>query len=135
MRISRVMFGGASLLVLLSLFGLGTSCGDEKRKVKIAGVPCDTSVDVDPATGVKQVDIYVCENTTVTWKAGSGVTTFTVYFKNHKCPFQNHDCKNINQDNPTSKPMDKQPHLTVFDYGIIVNGESFDPHVVGGGGS
>jgi hypothetical protein len=134
MRISRVMFGGASLLVLLSLFGLGTSCGDEKHKVDSYRVKCDTSVDVDPSTGVKQVDIYVCENTTVTWKAGSGVTTFTVHFKNHKCPFIG-GCKNINQDHPTSGLMDKQPNLIVFDYGIIVNGESFDPHVVGGGGS
>jgi len=130
------MFIGASLLVLLSLFGLGTSCGDEKSKVKSFSVKCDTSVDVDPtnANGVNPVDIYVCANSPVTWKAAKGVH-FTVFFKNHKCPFHG-GCRDINQDSPTSGRMnDVGTTLTVFDYGISIEGDVFDPHVVGGGGA
>jgi hypothetical protein len=33
-------------LVLLSLFGLGTSCGDEKTKVQLIRVSCAPNVDV-----------------------------------------------------------------------------------------
>jgi hypothetical protein len=72
----------------------------------------------------------------VTWKLKQGVTLhFNVFFKNHKCPFE-HGCKDINQDNPQSNAMrDLGATLTVFDYGISIDGDVFDPHVVGGGGS
>lgn len=137
MRVSRLRFGGASLLVLLMTFGLGTSCGDEKPKAKVARFACPSNVDVnlDPTNGVSPLDIYVCPLSTVTWKAANGVA-FTVFFKNHKCPFKGPGaCKNINQDHPTSKPMDDNlKPLTVFDYGVSIDGELFDPHVVGGGG-
>jgi hypothetical protein len=135
MRVCRVVFSGASLLVLLALFGLGTSCGDEKSKVQLIKVSCPPNVDVtlDPANGPMPPDIYVCKGSTVSWNAPQGVN-FTVFFKNHKCPF-NGGCKKINQDNKTSGTMkDQGPNLTVFDYGVSIDGELFDPHVVGGGG-
>jgi hypothetical protein len=63
MRVCRVVFSGASLLVLLALFGLGTSCGDEKSKVQLIKVSCPPNVDVtlDPANGPMPPDIYVCK--------------------------------------------------------------------------
>lgn len=133
MPVSLLRFGGVGLLVLLMVFGLGTSCGDEKPKAKFVSLTCDpnTKVDVDGTTGVIPTDIYACDNTTVTWVAHGH--KFIVYFKNHKCPFKG-GCKDIDQDHPTSNPVEKQAHLTVFDYGILVDSESFDPHVVAGGG-
>ena len=135
MHLSRLALSGAGLLVLFSTFSLGTSCGDEKSKLEVVRLACqpNVTVKVDPASpsGVQPTDIYVCENSTVTWQANAS-TNFTVFFKNHKCPFDK-GCK-IDQTHPTSGKMLHLPYLTVFDYGVSIEGDVFDPHVVGGGG-
>jgi len=132
MHFSRVMFGGASLMLLLLLFGLGISCGDEKPRKNSVYLSCQTTVQVNPTNGADPLDIYICPNSTVTWNANGH--KFTVIFKHKQCPFKD-GCKNIDQDHPSrSTPSEKPPVLTVYDYEILVDGELFDPHVVGGGG-
>jgi hypothetical protein len=132
MHFSRVMFGGASLFALCLLFAVETSCGDEKPRYKEVRLQCTTSLDVNTTTGVSLVDAYICSGTTVTWNANGH--KFTVFFKNKQCPFAG-GCKDINDQHPTSTTVIKFTLLTVYDYGIIVDGDVFDPHVVGGGGS
>jgi hypothetical protein len=131
MYFSRIMFGGASLLVLAMFLALPTSSADVKPQLARLTIPCTTTLNVDPNNGVDVVDAYVCENDAVTWIANGH--TFHVFFK-HKCPFSP-NCKGITDKNPTSGKMKHNANLTVFDYGIVVDDDVFDPHVVGGGGN
>jgi hypothetical protein len=134
MRSSRVLFGGASLSALLLLLALGTSCRDQKPKHKSVLVACMTTVTVDPTTpsGVVPEDIYVCPNTNVTWNANGH--KFVVFFKKKHCPFTT--CKFIDDQHAVSSTVVSMTVLTVYDYGILIDGDQlFDPHVVGGGGN
>jgi hypothetical protein len=133
MHFSRSMFGGASLFALCLLFAVETSCGDEKPRYKEVRLQCTTSLDVNTTTGVNLVDAYICSGTTVTWNAKGH--KFAVFFKDKtKCPFTN-GCRGINDQHPTSSTVINMTLLTVYDYGIVVDDDVFDPHVVGGGGS
>jgi hypothetical protein len=84
--------------------------------------------------GVDPVDIYACPNSRLTWDL-NGHNTFQAIFKRKECPFKDvGSCRNINQDHPTSScDVKDYLDLTVFDYEILVDGELYDPHVVGGG--
>jgi hypothetical protein len=132
MYLSRVIFRVVSLSVLLIFLALQTSSGDEKPQYVQVKLKCTTSLNVDPNQGVDQRDIYVCENAKVTWNANGH--TFHVFFKNNQCPFQG-GCNGISDQHPTSTPVKHFTALTVFDYGIVVDDNVFDPHVVGGGGN
>jgi hypothetical protein len=125
------MFCGVSLFAICLLFAAETSCGDEKPQYRELRIACTTKLDVT-STGVSLVDAYVCAGTTVTWNANNH--KFTVFFKNKQCPFTG-GCKGINDQHPTSTPVKKDTVFTVYDYGIVVDDDVFDPHVVGGGGS
>ncbi len=110
-----------------------TSSGDEKPRYKELRLPCTTSLDVNATTGANPVDAYICSGTTVTWNANGH--KFTVFFKSKKlCPFTN-GCKGINDQHPTSSTVINTTLFIVYDYGIVVDDDVFDPHVVGGGGS
>jgi hypothetical protein len=115
----------------------GTSGCKETPKVagkKTIPIPCDTTIDVDPSQGVKEQAVYVCEGDTVAWD-GHGAT-FVVQFKNES-PFNSGGTVGSNSmtfDNKylsgVAKRYDK---LRVYEYKITVNGQAFDPQVVGGG--
>jgi hypothetical protein len=111
---------------------LGTDRGQEKTMYVKLTVPCTTTINVTQ-TGVDVPDAYVCKNTKVTWKAPDDLI-FHVIFK-HDCPFTS-GCRQIDNQHPTAGPLIELPTstLTVFDYGITVNGKLFDPHIIGGGG-
>jgi len=133
MNFSRVMFGGASLSMMLLFLPMKSSSADDNKPTLVElRLPCTTSLDVDPNQGVVQIDVYICENTKVTWKANGH--TFNVFFKKNQCPFQG-GCRGISDQHPTSTPVKHMTSLTVFDYGIVVDDQVFDPHVVGGGGN
>ena len=130
MYLSRVMFGGASLSVLLMFLPMKSSSADEKPNFASLTVPCTYTIDVDPSQGVKQIDAYICHDTQVTWVANGH--KFHVFFKKGLCPFKD-GCKGISDQKPTSSMVKKYKDLIVFDYGIVVDDDAFDPHVVGGG--
>lgn len=127
----RVIFRIASLSVLLIFLALQTSSGDEKAKSVEVRLTCTTSLNVDPNQGVDLVDVYICDNTQVTWNANGH--DFHVFFKKGKCPFIG-GCKGINSQHPMSGVVKTHLTLVVYDYGIVVDDDVFDPHVVGGGG-
>jgi hypothetical protein len=130
MYFSRVMFGAASLSVLLMFLPMKSSNADDKPTVVKLTLPCTTTLNVDPNQGVDLVDVYICEKTQVTWNANGH--TFHVFFKKNQCPFQG-GCRGISDQHPTSTPVKYLKAFTVFDYGIVVDDQVFDPHVVGGG--
>ena len=134
MYFPRIMFGVATLSVLSMFLALKTSSADDVApKFATLTAPCTFTIDVgDPNNGVKQIDAYICSGTQVTWVANGH--KFHVFFKKGLCPFQN-GCKHINDQQPTSSKVNNYPYLTVFDYGIVVDDDVFDPHVVGGGGN
>jgi hypothetical protein len=129
MYLSRVIFCVVSLSVLLMFLALQTSCGDEKPQVVKLTLTCTTSLNVDPNKGVDRVDAYICDGTKVTWNANGH--DFHVFFKK-KCPFQE-GCRHIDNQHPYGT-LKAHTTLTVYDYGIRVDDDAFDPHVVGGGG-
>lgn len=134
MYFSRVVFGSASLLVLLSILTLGTGgCSERSPKLISKKIDCVTKITVDPTSGVDthQKAVYVCGGDTVKWDAHHGVT-FTVHFPG-ACPFN--PCPDITEAQPTAIVATQTADLTVYKYTITVNnGSPFDPHVVGGGG-
>src|ERR1700693_6342012 len=101
MYFSRVMFGGASLLVLSMFLALQTSSADATRKVARLSLACTTTINIDPTqpNGVDLTDAYICSGTKVTWVANGH--KFHVFFKKHECPFLP-NCKNITDGNPKS---------------------------------
>jgi hypothetical protein len=131
MYFSRIMFGGASLSVLSMFLALQTSSADVKPKYAHLSLACTTTLNVDPNQGVDMVDAYICSGTPVKWEANGH--TFHVFFKKGLCPFRN-SCKGITEKNP-SRVVKNIAGFTVFEYGIVVDDDVFDPHVVGGGGN
>ena len=134
MYFSRVMFGSASLLALFLLSALETSGRDEGAKTIQFLVPCTTTIDVDPNQpgGVNPPDAYICTGTNVNWRANKH--KFKVFFKNGKCPFST-NCRGINDQQTSVNTVGSFTAFTVFSYGILVDDDWFDPHVVGGGGA
>jgi len=131
MSFSRVISRLAALLVLLSLLAFPTSYGQQKVPDYVQlKVTCMTTLNVNLQTGVDVPDAYVCKNTKVTWKANDHI--FFVFFK-HDCPFTTNGCKEIDNAYPTAGPIASDT-FTVYDYGIVVDGKLFDPHIIGGGG-
>jgi hypothetical protein len=143
MYISRVVFGGASLFVLLLILTLGTGgCsknapeGGSKSPMLTKKIDCVKNITVDPTSGVDthQKAVYVCGGDTVKWDAHHGVT-FTVHFPPGPgaCPFN--PCPDITDTQPTAIVATQPADLTVYKYTITVNnGSPIDPHLVGGGG-
>jgi hypothetical protein len=131
MAFHRIMSGIAGLAVLISFLALPTSCGEEKQMFVQFKVPCTTTLNVNTQTGVDVVDAYVCKNTTVTWQANDH--TFCVVFK-HGCPFGPKGCNQIDNQHPSAKVAVTSTTPTVYDYGILVDGQLFDPHIIPGGG-
>jgi hypothetical protein len=126
----RIISGMTGLFVLLGFLALPTSCVQEKNMYAQLKIACTTTLNVNSQTGVDVVDAYVCKNTKVTWNANDHV--FFVVFK-HDCPFGLNGCKEIDNQHPTAGPIASDT-LTVYDYGILVDGKYFDPHIIGGGG-
>ena len=89
---------------------------------------CKTAINVTD-TGVDTPDAYVCKNSKVTWNANGHI--FVVFFKKD-CPFGQGGCKEIDNKYPTAGPITTTT-LTIYDYGIVVDGKLFDPHIIGGG--
>jgi hypothetical protein len=126
MSFGRIILSVAGLSVLISLLVLPTRC-DQEKDVLRPTLTCITNINVQDA-GVDQPDAPVCENTKVTWSANNH--DFVVFFKS-ACPFP--DCKHINNLHPTTGPMQHVSQFTIFDYGIVIDGKLYDPHIIGGG--
>lgn len=131
----RVVFGGASLFVLILILTLGTGgCSKNSPRFTSKKIDCVTKITVDPTNGVDthQKAVYVCDGDTVKWDASHGVT-FKVHFPPSACPFN--PCPDITDAQPTAIVATQPADLTVYKYTITVNnGTPIDPHVVGGGG-
>ena len=127
MSFRRIISSIAGLFVLFSFLALPTDCGQVKTEYAQLRVTCTTTITV-MQTGVDEPDAYVCKNATVTWNANGH--DFVVIFK-HDCPFPS--CKKIDNQHPTAGPIKDVQKLTVFDYGIVIDGTLYDPHIIGGG--
>jgi|KBSMisStandDraft_5_1062788.scaffolds.fasta_scaffold2252477_1 hypothetical protein len=130
MSFSRIISTCTGLLVLISLLASPTSCDQGKTTYYQLKVACTTMLNVNSQTGVDLADAYVCKNTKITWNANDHI--FFVFFK-HDCPFGANGCKEIDNQHPTAGPITSDT-FTVYDYGIVVDGKLFDPHIIGGGG-
>lgn len=131
MSVNRTILSIAGLSVLFSFLALPTDCGQQKSEVYKLTVTCTTQINVTP-TGVNVPDAYVCKNTKVTWVANGHI--FSVGFKNGVCPFQGQGaCKEIDNKQPTAGPIKDTSTPVTYDYGIVVDGQLFDPHIIGGG--
>ena len=134
MSINRIISSIAGLSVLFSFLALPTDCGQQKQDSYKVTVNCTTKITVtgQPPAGVDVPDAYVCKNTKVTWVANDHI--FSVGFKNGVCPFQGQGaCKEIDNNKPTAGPIKDTATPVVYDYGIVVDGQLFDPHIIGGG--
>jgi len=129
MSFYRIVLSIAGLCVLFSFLALPTSCGEEKQVYVLKAV-CTTKINVDPNTGVDIQDAYVCKNNKVTWVDNGHI--FFVFFKKD-CAFGPGGCKQIDNQHPTAGPIKYTTNSTVYDYGIVVDGKPFDPHIIGGG--
>lgn len=136
MRVSRIILWAlAGLFAVVLLLALGTTGCRPRFVPPPAGtknVKCTTKIIVDPTKdqGVDHKAVYVCDGDTLEWDNPHSAT-FTVSFPSGDCPFNS--CADITDSNP--RPFKTLPAgLTVYKYTITVNGTSYDPHVVGGGG-
>ena len=131
MSVNRIISSIAGLSVLFSFLALPTDCGQQQKpNTYTFTVPCTTIINVT-STGVDVKDAYVCKNTKVTWVAHDHI--FSVGFKNGVCPFQGTGgCKEIDNKQPTAGPI-KDDATGIYDYGIVVDGLLFDPHIIPGG--
>lgn len=131
-------------LVLALILG-ASSCNKEEpqeggKKPRVAGnFPCgDKPVKVktgDPKQFATPEAVYVCDGDVVTWDPADDVQTFEVEFKNDY-PFEGTPKKFHKGDGKSPKTKHQKPGLTVYEYKITVNGQSFgDPQVIGGGGT
>jgi hypothetical protein len=129
-------------LVLVVVLG-ASSCNKEPeeggKKPKVAfGFQCgDKTVTVDvpvpPATTPATPEaVYVCEDDVVTWAPTANVQTFEVEFKK-EYPFSGNKKKFDKRDPKSPKTKHQNPGLTVYEYKLTVNGQVYDPQVVGGG--
>ena len=132
MSLYRILLGIAGLIVVFALLALPTSCsqGSQEKYARFQ-VPCTKTIDVTD-TGVNPPDAYICKGDKVTWNANNHV--FTVFFKKD-CPFGKGNCKEIDNKYPTAGPIvaTSSTTPTIYDYGIVVDGNLFDPHIIGGG--
>jgi hypothetical protein len=131
MSLYRIVPGITGLSLLFALLALPTSCSQDKGHYEVKfQVACTTTINVTD-TGVDVQDAYVCKNTKVTWKANNHI--FVVFFKKD-CPFVS-GCKEIDNQKPTAGPLiaSSSTTPTVYDYGIVVDGKAYDPHIIGGG--
>ena len=129
MNLYRIVLSIAGLFVLVALLALPTSCSQDKTQFVQVKFACVTTINVLD-TGVDIGDAYVCKNGKVTWNANNHV--FTVFFKNKTCPFQS-GCKEIDNQKPTAGPIIYTTNTTIYDYGIVIDGTAYDPHIIGGG--
>jgi hypothetical protein len=129
MSLARIILGIAALSIVFSLLASPSGCGQEKTIYFQLKIACTTTLNVNSQTGVDVPDAYVCKNNKVTWNANDHI--FFVFFK-HDCPFGPGGCKQIDNQHPTAGPITSNT-LTVYDYGIVVDGKVFDPHIIGGG--
>jgi len=128
----RIVLSFAGLCVLFSCLALPTSRSEDKQVYVQLRFACVTTVNVTD-TGVDIPDAYVCKNGKVTWNANNHI--FFVFFKKD-CPFSGPGaCKEIDNQHPTTSPITDTTTPTVYDYGIVVDGKVFDPHIIGGGGN
>jgi len=131
MSVNRIISSIAGLSVLFSFLAMPTNCGQQKSETYKFTVTCTTTINVT-STGVDVSDAYVCRNTKVTWVANDHI--FSVGFKNGVCPFQGQNaCKEIDNKYPTSTLIKDTTSTVIYDYGIVVDGKLFDPHIIGGG--
>jgi hypothetical protein len=128
MSLYRIVLGITGLSLLVSLLALQTSCSEEKGQYVQVKFACKTTITVTD-TGVDTSDAYVCSGNKVTWNANNHV--FTVFFKNG-CPFVS-GCKEIDNQKPTAGPIKSTTDLTIYDYGIVIDGKLYDPHIIVGG--
>ena len=130
MSFARIILGIAGLSVVFSLLASPTGLSQEKTMYAQIRLACTTSINVNSQTGVDTPDAYVCKNDKVTWVANGH--TFCVFFK-HDCPFVGpNGCKQIDDQHPKSGQVASDT-FEVYDYGIVVDGKVFDPHIIGGG--
>jgi hypothetical protein len=123
------------LLVLLGATGCNKEKQGEKMKVVFSFDCGDKTVTVDVAPNFVSPDpVYVCEGDVVTWEPADDVRvkTFEVEFKND-FPFDGPAKKFHKDDRKSEKTKKQKPGLTYYPYKITVNGQVYDPQVVGGG--
>ena len=131
-RCGAAVWFGAVLLVMWGVSGCG------KKEVKGPAVQCGNKtvtvgVPVPPATTPATPEaVYVCEDDVVTWAPAGNVETFEVEFKKDY-PFVGNAKKFHKGDPPSPKTKKQKPGLTVYEYKLTVNGQPYDPQVVGGG--
>src|SRR5438128_9811889 len=126
MSFYRIFLSIAGLCVLALFLALPTSCGEEKQMYVQFKVVCTTTLNVNSDTGVDITDAYACKNSKVTWNANNHI--FFVFFKKD-CPFGPDGCKEIDNQHATAGPIKPVTTLTIYDYGIVVDGKVFDPHI------
>jgi hypothetical protein len=150
MRPARIMLSvPAVLFALLLLLALGAAGCGRQPKVNVPGqrtLKCsNTTITIDPNAkhGVDKDAIYVCEDpgyNQVNWTAvqGAGVTSFSITFKEN-CPFTSGCTASITNNTPQTVAPQPADHVVVYKYILAVTTASgtqtFDPHVVGGGGN
>lgn len=126
----RVRASVVGRFALTLLFTLGAiAC---KQKIPRITFPCgDQTVDVNTNNGAQPQAVYVCAGDTVTWRASGH--TFLVEFKKDS-PFEDNGKRFDNQHSKSDKAK-HSTELTVYEYRITVDGNPFDPQVIGGGGN
>ncbi len=132
MHTIAVRCGAASRFGLVLLLIMGASgCAKQPRLAKkTKPVPCDTTVNVDPAAGALPQAVYLCEDDTLTWNPNGH--QFVVEFKNGS-PFEPPQTK-FDNGHASGKAKHTYSQLTVYEYRITVDTTHvFDPQVVGGG--
>jgi hypothetical protein len=104
--------------------GFTFNCGDKTVTVDVPVPPTTTPATPEAA--------YVCEDDVVTWAPAANVQTFEVEFKKDY-PFVGNKKKFHKGDPPSPKTKKQKPGLTVYEYKLTVNGQPYDPQIVGGG--
>ena len=136
MHLSRVTFGSVGLSVLLLLVPKQSSGDKDDQRTVTLTINCETRFDASiTSPGVTQdpPDIYVCEGQKVRWYANGH--TIIVTFKN-KSPFVDHQTafKASGTEFVESDKMDHFDHIQGFPFSINVDGHTYDPQIIGGGG-
>ena len=117
---------GLGLIAILGGNGCGQKLADHSGK-PYCGDKIVKAIAASP--GADPEAVYVGKDDTVTWDPNG--TTFAVEFKKDS-PFVD-DGKKFDNGNPKSKKAKQHLILKVYEYKITVNGQSYDPQVIGGG--